>query len=159
MTFDESFDKLLGNEGGYVCHPLDPGGATNFGITVAVARENGYTGDMRDLPLDTAKQIYKKLYWDAVKAESLPTDLRFHVFDAAVNSGVGQAVRWLQRSVNVDADGVIGPATIAATNNLPGYVSAARFSGHRLTFMTGLKTWPTFGAGWARRIANNLLES
>ena len=159
MNFDQAFDKVVAHEGGYSHHPLDNGGATNFGITYAVARENGYEGDMRDLSLETAKAIYKKCYWDAVKADSLPHDLRFHVFDAAVNSGVTQSIRWLQRAINVGADGIIGPITLTAVQHAPGYVTAARMSGYRLSFMTGLKTWPAFGAGWARRIAANLMET
>ncbi len=158
MNFDAAFEKVIQYEGGYSAHPMDPGGATNYGITIAVARENGYTGDMRDLSLETAKTIYRKRYWDAIKADSLPFDLRFHVFDAAVNSGITQAVRWLQRAVNVGADGIVGPITIAAAHHAPGDITAARMTGYRLAFMTSLKTWPTFGAGWAKRIANNLME-
>jgi lysozyme family protein len=97
MTFDACIAKLLKLEGGFVDHPSDPGGATNFGITQAVARANGYQGHMRDLPLDTAKQIYKKLYWDAVGIVNLPPDVQFTVFDAAVNAGPKQAAKWLQR--------------------------------------------------------------
>jgi lysozyme family protein len=159
MTFDIAVEKVLKHEGGYTFNPLDTGGATNYGITLAVARENGFDGDMRDLTKDQAKQIYRVKYWDAIKAESLPSDVRFHVFDAAVNSGVTQAIRWLQRVVGTDADGVIGPITIAAANNIPGTVLAARYSGQRLMFMTGLKNWNAFGAGWARRIASNMMEA
>lgn len=159
MNFDVAFEKLLGHEGGYSNHPADPGGATNWGITQAVARQNGYTGDMRDLRPDQAKAIYRALYWDAVRADELPPDVRFHIFDAAVNSGVVQAIRWLQRAVGAEADGVLGAQTLKAVSFLPASVIAARYSGHRLAFMVGLKTWPTFGGGWARRIANNLLEA
>ena len=159
MTFDVCFAKLIKHEGGFVDHKSDPGGATNFGITQAVARANGYQGDMRDLPIDTARQIYKKLYWDAIGIVNLPPDVQFTVFDAAVNSGPKQAAKWLQRSVNVDDDGVIGHVTIHACNMLPAAVIVARFNGYRLDFFTRLKTWPVFGAGWARRIATNLMEA
>ena len=158
MNFDQSFDKLLGNEGGYSNNLADPGGATNFGVTQLVARANGYTGDMRDFTQPQAKSIYKKLYWDSVHADDLPDEVRFDVFDGAVNSGVGQSVRWLQRALNVEADGVIGPATLAAAAAANGAIIAKKYNGYRLNFMTGLHTWAVFGAGWARRIANNLIE-
>jgi len=156
MTFDEAFDRLIGHEGGYANSPSDPGGETMWGVTAKVAYANGYTGRMRDLPRDTAKAIYRKQYWDSVKAEQLPLGLRFDVFDAAVNSGVSQSVKWLQRVVGVVDDGVIGPMTISAANKLDGKAAAAAFNGVRLDFMTSLPTWGMFGKGWARRIASNL---
>ena len=156
MNFDIAFDKLLGNEGGYSNNINDPGGPTNWGVTQVVARANGYAGDMRDFTQDQAKVIYKQLYWDAVQADALPDAVRFDVFDGAVNSDIEQSVRWLQRALNVEADGVIGPATLAAATAADSDV-AKRFNGYRLMFMTGLKTWSVFGGGWARRIANNLI--
>ena len=57
-NFDKAFDLLIGNEGGYVNNPADPGGETNCGITRAVAVDNGYTGNMKSMPKETAKQIY-----------------------------------------------------------------------------------------------------
>lgn len=157
MNFDDAFTRLLGHEGGYSNNAADPGGATNWGVTQTVARANGYQGDMRDFTQDAAKAIYRRQYWDAVQADSLPTEVRFDVFDGAVNSGVGQSVRWLQRAAGADADGVLGAQTLAAVGVLPGAVVAARYNGYRLMFMAGLKTWPVFGGGWARRIASNLM--
>ncbi|NQW94048.1 MAG: glycoside hydrolase family 108 protein [Polaromonas sp.] len=157
MNFDVAFERLLGNEGGYSNNPSDPGGATNWGVTQAVARANGYQGDMRDFTQAQAKVIYRRDYWDAVRAGALPAEVRFDIFDGAVNSGVGQSIRWLQRAVGAEADGVLGTQTLAAVGALPGAVVAARYNGHRLMFMAGLKTWPVFGGGWARRIAGNLL--
>lgn len=158
MNFDQAFDRLIGHEGGYSNHPSDPGGETMWGVTATVARANGYNGPMRDLPREIAKRIYRKSYWDAVRADELPPALRFHVFDAAVNSGVKQAVLWLQRTAGSKADGLIGPRTIAAANATDGAKVSAAYCGVRLMFMTDLKTWPSFGRGWARRIASNLME-
>ena len=155
MNFDTAFDILIGHEGGFSDHKDDPGGATMFGVTEVVARAAGYTGPMRDLPRETAKTIYRKRYWDAVQADQLPAIVRFDVFDAAVNSGVSQAAKWLQRTVGVTADGVIGAQTVAAARGA-GPMIAAHYLGVRLQFMTDLSTWPTFGKGWARRIAANL---
>lgn len=158
MNFDQAFDTLLKHEGGFVDHPDDPGGATRFGITEAVAREVGYRGDMRDLPIALAARIYRERYWDAVRAEQLPAQVRYVVFDAAVNSGVGQAARWLQRAVGVRDDGVIGPQTLAAVAQHNPEALTRRFLSQRLRFMSGLANWPAFGRGWARRIAD-LLEA
>src|SRR5690606_29972782 len=99
VNFDTAFHALLGHEGGYADHPKDPGGATCWGVTERVARATGYSGHMRDLPVDLAKAIYRRDYWDAVHANEMPEGVRYAVFDAAVNSGVKQAVKWLQRAV------------------------------------------------------------
>lgn len=152
MNLTNAMKRLLGNEGGYVDHPKDPGGATNYGITQRVARAHGYQGDMRNLPIGIAVEIYETDYWKPIKADQLPEALRFHVFDAAVNSGPGQAIKWLQRASGVAQDGVIGPRTLSAAS----MVTPAKYSAIRLRFMTDLATWPTFGRGWARRIADNL---
>lgn len=159
MNFDEAFERLIGHEGGYVDHPSDPGGRTNHGVTERVARAHGYQADMRDLPLETAKEIARAEYWDAVRADELPDAVRFDVFDAAYNSGVKQAAKWLQRAAGTDDDGQIGPMTIAAANGVAGYRLLARFNGHRLQFYTDLTTWPTFGKGWSRRVAANLKDA
>lgn len=156
MNFDDSFAKLLGHEGDFSDHPSDPGGATRFGVTQRVARANGYTGDMRDFPLFEAKLIYRASYWDACRCDELPDAVRFDVFDGAVNSGVGQSIKWLQRSVGTVDDGVIGMKTLLACTQIAGSMAKARYNGHRLEFMTKLKTWPVFSGGWARRIAENL---
>lgn len=157
MNFNDAFDRLMGHEGGYSNHEEDPGGETMWGVTKRVAVTYGYNGPMRDLPRDTAKQIYRKLYWDAVQADQLPDAVKFEVFDAAVNSGVKQAVKWLQRAVGTTPDGVIGAQTIAAAR-AAGPMIGAQYNGQRLQFMTDLPNWPTFGKGWARRIAANLLR-
>lgn len=158
MNFDQAFEALLKHEGGFSDHTDDPGGKTRYGITEAVAREVGYRGNMEDLPLDLAKRIYRDRYWDAVHADRLPAGVRYLVFDAAVNSGVGQSARWLQRALGVADDGVIGPKTIAAAAAVNEQVLARRMLAQRLRFMTDLKNWQAFSRGWSRRIAD-LLEA
>lgn len=156
MTFDEAFDIVIGHEGSYSRHPDDPGGETMWGITRKVALQEGYGGDMHVLPRDFAKRVYQRKYWDAVKADSLPDALRLPVFDAAVNSGTTQAVKWLQRCVDVVDDGILGPMTLQAAQRSNALKAAAVLYGLRLDFMTSLPTWGAFGRGWARRIAANL---
>ena len=155
MNFEKAFEKLIGHEGGYVDNPRDPGGETKFGISKrSYPRE-----DIRNLTLARAQQIYRADFWDAVRADEMPDAVRFDLFDAAVNSGVGQATKWLQRAAGVVEDGVIGPKTLAAARSTDPQKLAKRFNGHRLRFMTDLNTWGSFGKGWARRIAANLLEA
>ena len=156
MTFDDAFDALIGHEGGYSNNSADPGGETRFGVTRRVAIQEGYTGDMRILPRDFAKQVYRKRYWDAVRAEQLPNLIRFSVFDAAVNSGVSQAAKWLQRALGVDDDGVIGPMTLKAAENCAPLDVAIRINCMRLEFMTDLPQWGSFSRGWVRRVVKNL---
>jgi len=158
VNFLTAFDKLLKHEGDYSNHPADPGGKTRYGVTEAVAREAGYRGDMRELPLDLAQRIYKDRYWDAVQAESLPPDVRYIVFDGAVNSGVVQSAKWLQRACGVKDDGVIGPITIRAASSLHSDGLKRRILAQRLRFMATLANWPAFSRGWANRIAD-LLET
>jgi lysozyme family protein len=122
-----------------------------------VAREVGYRGDMRELPLELAQRIYKERYWDAVQAEALPPDVRYIVFDGAVNSGVAQSSKWLQRACGVKDDGVIGPITIRAASTLHSEGLRRRILAQRLRFMAKLPNWPAFSRGWANRICD-LLE-
>jgi lysozyme family protein len=156
MNFDTAFDRLIGHEGGYANHPADPGGETMWGVTKRVAVAYGYTGEMRDLPRETAKHIAKLLYWDAANCDALLPAIAWQVFDTAYNSGVETALRLLQRAAGVADDGHVGPVTMAAISALPITDLLARYNGERLDFMTRLSTWPSFGKGWARRIANNL---
>lgn len=155
-AFDDAFTALMGNEGGYSDNPNDPGGATMYGITQAVVRRWGYTGDMQDLTLDQAKQIAKSQYWDTYSCDKFDPRVAFQVFDAAYNGG--HPAQWLQQASGATVDGIIGPETIAAVNLTPPRVLIMRFVSYRLTYLTNLDTWPTFGKGWARRIANNLIK-
>ena len=153
MTFDQVFDKLINHEGGYVFNPHDPGGETKFGIS-----KRSYPHlDIHSLTLADAKTIYRRDFWDRAQCDKLHPDLAFDLFDGAVNSGIGQAIRWLQRAVGVADDGVVGPLTLTSINRENDTCAIrARYNGHRLDFMTRLSTWDVFGKGWARRIAFNL---
>lgn len=123
-----TIDGILAAEGGYVNDPSDSGGETNFGITVAVARANGYQGDMADMSQKCAEAIYGRRYWDAVRGDDLAAlsdSVAGEVVDTAVNMGVMRAGEFLQRSLNVlnkrgtlypdiVVDGDIGSRTVAA---------------------------------------------
>lgn len=155
MSFDKAFALLLAHEGGYSDQKADPGGKTKFGITEAVARQYGYRGEMKDLPVETAKAIYKGQYWDDL-FDQLPFIVAFNVFDGCVNSGVSRSVKWLQAAVGVSQDGLFGPNTLAATLSQNPFDVIRKYNAERLMFLTGLSIWPDFGRGWARRVAHNL---
>lgn len=154
--FNLAFDRLIGHEGGYVYHPDDPGGETKFGITRRTAREQGYTGSMCDLTREEARKIYKTAYWDRAKADNYDFAIGYQLFDAAVNHGIGTAIRLLQRAVGVADDGVVGQVTLNAINSKTVSDVLALFNAERLEFYTKLSTWSSFGKGWSRRIVGNL---
>ena len=155
MNFDQCFAKLIGHEGGYVNDPRDKGGETKYGIS-----KRAYPAlDIADLTLDDAKAIYKRDYWDRAQCDRLHPDLAFQVFDGAVNSGIGNSIRWLQEAAGVAVDGVVGPLTVRKVGDMEPSVIVARYNGVRLKFMASLSTFDVFGRGWARRIAANLMEA
>ncbi|WP_228265587.1 glycoside hydrolase family 108 protein, partial [Acinetobacter baumannii] len=129
MNIEQYLEELIKREGGYVNNPADRGGATKYGITQAVARENGWNGNMKDLPLEFAKSIYKKQYWleprfDQVNA--LSPSVAEELLDTGVNCGPNFAKPLLQRALNLlnnqgkagwpdlKVDGVYGSATLGA---------------------------------------------
>jgi len=123
---------------------------TNFGIAANTYPKE----DIRNLTVDRAKFLYQRDFWNRIRADELPAVIRYPMFDAAVNSGVPQASRWLQRAVGATDDGIIGPRTLAATNAMEPQVVLRRLLSVRLRFMTNLSNWPVHGRGWARRIAD-----
>lgn len=150
--FDQCFEKLIAHEGGVSENPKDPGGLTNYGIS-----QRAYPNlDIRSLTLAEVKQLYKRDYWDRAQCDQLPSQLSYLVFDAAVNSGIGQSIRFLQRAVGVADDGVMGAVTLSAIKRLDAESLCARFIGQRLDFMTRLSTFDVFGKGWSRRLADQL---
>ena len=153
-SFTDAFAKLIGNEGGYT---LDDGGATMYGITEAVARANGYMGDMHNLTLKQAQSIAKTKYWDVFQCDQFDPRVGFQVFDAAYNGG--HPAQWLQQAVGIKADGVIGAQTIAAVRSSDPLKVILKFDAYRLQYMASLLVWPTYGKGWANRIANNMVAA
>ncbi|PJG86199.1 glycoside hydrolase family 108 protein [Conservatibacter flavescens] len=156
LTFSEIFNRLIGHEGGYVNHPKDPGGETNWGITKRTAVANGYTGDMRAMTREQAFEIYKKSFWERYQCEKLPTPVAFQFFDMAVNHGSGNASRILQRAVGVADDGIIGEQTRKAINAMGLSDVLILMNAERINFFTKLSTFITFGKGWMNRVAENL---
>ena len=150
--FDDLIDRVLSHEGGYVNDPRDPGGETKFGIS-----KRAYPGvDIKNLTRDQAINIYRRDFWDRVQGDKLPRAFAFQALDAAVNHGIGNAVRWMQRAAGVADDGVIGPMTLAAVSRADPADLVLKFNGERLRFYTKLSTFDAFGRGWVNRVAANL---
>ena len=153
------FDFVLLWEAGFANDPRDPGGATNMGITRATLADwrgrEVSVEEVRALAAEEARAILGARYWNPVRASDLPVGLDLLAFDMAVNSGPGASAKILQRLVGVEADGMIGPWTIGAVravhpSNLRTLFGA--FCDERMTYLRGREGWPTFGAGWTRRV-------
>lgn len=161
--FNRALSKVLVHEGGYVNHPKDPGGATNQGVTQRVYDD--YRRSIKQTPRPVKQlaaserdTIYRMRYWDLIKGDRLPPGVGYVVFDGAVNSGVSRSVRWLQRALGVNADGVLGPQTLLAIEDHPNHDALiAKIHDIRMAFLKALKTWKTFGKGWTRRV-NDVLS-
>lgn len=141
-NFDQALDMVLKHEGGYVNHPNDPGGPTNFGITLATYRKYispaASAADVRNMGLDDAKVIYRKAYWNALGCDQLPSGIDYAIFDYGVNSGVSRASRVLKAVKEK------GGGTAQIINAI---------CNERLAFLKRLSTWNTFGNGWSRRVS------
>jgi lysozyme family protein len=156
-NFDQALKRVLAHEGGYTNHPSDPGGPTNWGITIHDARmywkRDADADDVRGMPLDVAKRIYKTKYWDAMRCDELPSGVDYAVMDFGVNSGIGRSIRLLESIAGVPADGKPDDTLIRTVANMPSKPVITELCNKRLVFLKGLKTWPVFGNGWGRRIA------
>lgn len=155
-NFQKLLKRVLKHEGGYVNHPSDPGGETNFGITKSTARSYGYHGSMRTIPMTVVEKIYKSQYWDAMSCENFDFALAYQLFDAAVNHGLLNARKILQRTIKVKDDGIIGAVSLAAIRQLDTADLVQMFNAERISFYTRISTFPTFGRGWMNRMVDNL---
>lgn len=140
QNFQECLKRLLVHEGGYSNHPSDPGGPTNYGITITDYRKyidkGGTASDVKNMSIEDAKRIYKSKYWDAMGCDSLPSGVDYVVFDYGVNSGVSRSLKVLKQFDNIKDP-------IAKINAI---------CDERMAFLKRLKTWPVFGTGWSNRV-------
>lgn len=157
-NFEAALAAVLVHEGGYSNHPDDPGGPTMKGIIKRVyddyRRSKGLpTRDVRKITNAEIGDIYKTRYWDLARCDDLPTGLDYVVFDGAVNSGVGQAAKWLQRALGVEVTAKVNASTIKAAQQAPDVDAIVTgVQDRRLAMLKGLRTWPVFGKGWGRRV-------
>ena len=161
--FREALARILVHEGGKVDDPRDPGGRTNKGVTQRVynAWRTKSHLPLRDVYLISdleVEAIYRFQYWEPINGDQLPPGVGYVVMDGAVNSGPKQSAKWLQRALGFEqaqVDGVIGSVTINAAQQAPDHDALiARIIDRREIFLRALKTFPTFGKGWLRRIKN-----
>lgn len=146
--YDKAFDVVVGNEGGYVNDPRDPGGETKFGISKRAYPEL----NIRSLTLTDAKRIYKRDYWDRVSGDLLPWPLNLFVFDYAVNSGVRKASLDLQKTLGASPDGKIGPMTFALIPVPLTNKTLMDYLDRREDYVMSLPGSSVFGKGWKNRI-------
>ena len=106
---DEAIEFVLRHEGGYVNHPGDPGGETNFGISKRAHPDEDIAGMTRG----RAAAIYFSDYWTPIRGDAFPVEVALPLMDYAVNSGIGSAAKALQRVVGAKVDGQIGPLTVS----------------------------------------------
>lgn len=168
MTSDQIIDAIIEREGGFVDHPADTGGPTKFGVTAAALADwRGGTmvdaTDVEQLSINEARDIYRARYLVKPGLDKVTDDtLRAILLDFAIHSGPAQAIKALQRSLNVAPDGVIGPQTLLALPHLDARKVALRVMAHRVRFqgrlITDKPSQAAFAAGWANRNAE-LLES
>lgn len=159
-NFARCFAFTLGAEGGYSNNPGDPGNWTGGQVGAGELRGTKYGVsasaypklDIANLTETQAEEIYRRDYWAVLHGDALPMAVALVAFDAAVNAGPRRAVTWLQLASGQKADGVLGPATLAALNQAEPVTLAREALVRRLEFSTHLATWPSFGLGWSRRI-------
>lgn len=152
VDFNKSMVRILGHEGGYVNDPTDPGGETKWGIS-----KRSYPNvSIASLTQEDAVEIYKKDFWLPLQGDRFHDGVAYQLLDSAVNSGIAQSIRFLQRAIGVADDGRFGPMSLAASQKMSETDQIFRFIAERLEFMTKLKNWPNHSKGWARRIADNM---
>lgn len=148
-SWSASVAAVLKAEGGYANDPKDPGGETNFGIS-----KRAYPNlDIKALTVADAEAIYRRDYWDKLRCDDLPTGVDYALFDFGANSGVARAAVYLQSVVHMNQDGVIGPLTIAACQKASATSVVTLLCNNRLIFLEKQADWPTYGKGWAARVA------
>lgn len=157
-SYDTALQAVLEHEGGYVNHPEDPGGATNKGVTQKVydawrKRLGLRTRSVKSIEAAEVAEIYRGQYWNAIRGDELPAGVDYAAFDYAVNSGVVRAAQHLQEIAGAKVDGHIGLMTLAAVGKLKASDAVNKLCDRRMRFLRALRTFPTFGKGWTRRVS------
>lgn len=150
--FATMIERVLGHEAGYVNDPEDPGGETKWGIS----KRSYPLINIKQLTRDEAIGIYYRDFWMKISSDKLSNGAAYQLLDSAVNSGVAQSVRFLQRAIGAADDGIFGPYSLRAMELTSESDFIMLFLAERINFMTRLKNWPSHGKGWMRRIATNL---
>lgn len=164
-NWDQAFKQMLASEGGFTDDERDKGnrlpdgrkGSTMLGVTqFNWERHLGHevTHDhMRRLTPADVEPLYKKKYWDVVRADELPSGIDYLVFDMGVNAGPGRSIKLLQAAVGVTPDGGLGPISMAAVQAVDPVKLIQDFSDAKEDFYRGLNDFTTHGTGWLNRVA------
>ena len=158
-NFEKCLKHLLVHEGGFINDSRDNGGMTNLGVTIRVWEE--WVGhpvsekEMRNLTPTMVAPLYKRKYWDACHADDLVSGVDYAIFDVAVNSGVGRAIKLLQSCVGATPDGGYGSITTALVKKAESDPTRLieLYCAKRLEFLETLKSFPVFGKGWSKRVS------
>jgi lysozyme family protein len=170
-NWKQAFEQMLASEGGFTDDERDPGnklpdgrkGSTMLGVTQFNWEQ--YTGhqvtheQMKKLTPADVEPLYKKKYWDAVRADELPSGIDYLVFDFCVNAGAGRAIKTLQTSVGTTPDGGFGAITMKAVQTINEADLIERFSQEKETFYRSLTTFVTYGKGWLNRVEQVKVKS
>lgn len=155
-TYDAAMVRVFADEGGYTNDPVDPGGATNWGITIFDARKywkpDAAPIDVLKMPKSVASDIYRKHYANPLRYDDLPAGFDYSVLDAGINSGIGRAPVWAGKALGISVktiNDVVTPANDASDK----VALIQKYWAVRLAFLHGMGTWSHFGGGWGRRCA------
>lgn len=155
-TYQEAITKVFEDEGGYSNDVGDPGGPTNWGITIHDARlywkSTATSEDVKTMPKSVAEDIYRKHYAAPLCYDVLNPGVDYAVLDYGINSGIHRAAQVLQRLAGTTVDSVIGPNTVVAANKKDSKQLINQIYNERLAFLQSLSTWGTFGHGWTNRV-------
>lgn len=152
MNFDTAFDRLMDHEGGEANDPDDPGGHTKYGIS----KRSYPDEDISAMTKERAKVIFRRDFWDVIRADKLADGVAWQAADFAYHSGPSVAIRYLQRALGVADDGYWGPISQAAADAAGESDTIMLLVAERQDFMTRLRNWPSAGRGWIRRMSKNL---
>lgn len=163
-SFDDVIGRILDHEGGFTLNPADRGNWTGGKIGSGKLKGTKYgisamtypNEDIANLTLAQAKFIYRRDFWDVLKADRFHDGTAFQLLDFAVNSGIPTAIKAFQRAIGVRVDGVFGPQSLAASAMFSEAAQIMLVLAERLEFMVNAGGWLTFSKGWVRRVAANL---
>jgi len=165
-NWKQAFEQMLKSEGGFSDDEHDNGnklpdgrkGSTMLGVTQynweAHVGHQVTHDDMRKLTPADVEPLYKKKYWDAVRADELPSGIDYMVFDMGVNAGPGRSIKLLQTAAGTTPDGLLGPITMSAVQAADPVILIIEFSHAKEDFYRSLADFSRYGTGWLNRVAD-----
>ena len=167
--FNDAIPVVLRHEGGFVDNPNDPGGATDFGISLRWLQSKGLLAELeaedktqdevmaiRSMTKEQAMGYYKAYFWDPPKYQNLNAQsIATKLFDSAVNMGASRAHKLLQGCLGLPQDGILGPKTFAEANAMSPSVLVVKYQTAQAQFYRDLVAknpkLEEFLTGWLNR--------